>query len=49
MALASALASYYRLQRMWRVAARFGGWTPQLSRREVHRFMDQEEVEVVAR
>jgi len=47
--LACATLSYWRLRRMWRVAMLFERWTPQLPRREVHRFHDPEEVEVVAR
>ena len=41
--------SWWRLRRKWRVALSFERWTPQLPRREVYRFRDEAEVEVVAR
>ena len=41
--------SHLRLRRMWRMALTFEQWTPQTPRREVHRFLDAEECEVVAR
>lgn len=40
---------WFRLHRIWAVAALFERWTPQVPRREVHRFRDEEEVEIVAR
>ncbi|KAL4422853.1 hypothetical protein ABPG75_009050 [Micractinium tetrahymenae] len=40
---------WWRLHRIWAVAAQFERWTPQMPRREVHRFRDEEEVEIVAR
>lgn len=47
--LAFAGLTWLRLRRMWRVAALFERWTPATPRREMHRFTDELEVEVVAR
>ncbi|GAB4819671.1 hypothetical protein N2152v2_006717 [Parachlorella kessleri] len=41
--------TYWRLQFIWGVAERFKGWTPKTPRREVYRFWDEYEVEMVAR
>lgn len=47
--LAFGTLSWWRQHRMWRVALLFEHWAPQLPRREVYRFLDEEEVEFVSR
>ncbi|GAB4819663.1 hypothetical protein N2152v2_006709 [Parachlorella kessleri] len=41
--------AYWRLRFIWGVAERFKGWTPRTPRREVYRFWDEYEVEMVTR
>lgn len=47
--LGCAAAVHFRLACMWRIAALFEQWTPATPRSETHAFLDEFEVEVVAR